>query len=179
MAIQIFILSKLMEGDNYPYNLKKQISELQSLDSINGLTESKLYYHIESLAKQGLIETKEVIKEDNRPDKHVFSITEKGREALPKKIYKSLENANTIGDMVIGLANMKHVDRDKIIHILEKKLSGMHSKWDNLFKMDRHHLVKPGVEVLADFVSDYANFRIQGSIQYLERLIEHVRKEEI
>ncbi|MGE7841696.1 PadR family transcriptional regulator [Lysinibacillus sp. NPDC093712] len=179
MAIQIFILSKLMEGDNYPYNLKKQISELQSLDSINGLTESKLYYHIESLAKQGLIETKEVIKEDNRPDKHVFSITEKGRDALPKKIYKSLENANTIGDMVIGLANMKHVDRDKIIHILEKKLSGMHSKWDNLFKMDRHHLVKPGVEVLADFVSDYANFRIQGSIQYLEKLIEHVRKEEI
>ena len=179
MAIQIYILSKLMEGDNYPYNLKKQISELQSLDSINGLTESKLYYHFESLAKQGLIETKEVIKEDNRPDKHVFSITEKGREALPKKIYKSLENANTIGDMVIGLANMKHVDRDKILHILEKKLSGMHSKWDNLFKMDRHHLVKPGVEVLAEFVSDYANFRIQGSIQYLERLIEHVRKEEI
>ncbi|MEK5333804.1 MULTISPECIES: PadR family transcriptional regulator [unclassified Lysinibacillus] len=179
MAIQIFILSKLMQGDNYPYNLKKQISELQSLDSINGLTESKLYYHFESLAKQGLIETKEVIKEDNRPDKHVFSITEKGRDALPKKIYKSLESANTIGDMVIGLANMEYVDRDRIIHILEKKLNGMHSKWDLLFKSDRQHLVKPGGEVLAEFVGDYANFRIQGSIQYLERLIEHVRKEEI
>ncbi|TKI48287.1 PadR family transcriptional regulator [Lysinibacillus tabacifolii] len=179
MAIQIFILSKLMEEDNYPYNLKKQISELQSLDSINGLTESKLYYHFESLAKQGLIETKEVIKEDNRPDKHVFAITEKGREALPKKIYKSLENANTIGDMVIGLANIKHVDRDRVIHILEKKLNAMHSKWDNLFNSDRQQFMKPRVEVLAEFVSDYANFRIQGSIQYLERLIEHVRKGEI
>lgn len=50
----------------------------------------------------------------------MFSITEKGRDALPKKIYKSLESANTIGDMVIGLANMEYVDRDRIIHILEK-----------------------------------------------------------
>jgi len=98
---------------------------------------------------------------------------------LPKKIYNSLENANTIGDMVIGLANIEYVDRDRIIHILEKKLNGMHSKWDLLFKSDRQHLVKPGGEVLAEFVGDYANFRIQGSIQYLERLIEHVRKEEI
>lgn len=179
MAIQIFILSKLMQEDNYPYHLKKQISELQSLDSINGLTESKIYYHFESLSKQGLIETKEVIKEDNRPDKQVFAITEKGREALPKKIYKSLENANTIGDMVIGLANIKHVDRDRVIQILEKKLNAMHSKWDNLYKVDSQQFIKPGGEVLADFVGDYANFRIQGSIQYLERLIEHVRKEEI
>lgn len=55
----------------------------------------------------------------------------------------------------------------------------MHSKWDNLFNSDRQQFMKPGVEVLAEFVSDYANFRIQGSIQYLERLIEHVRKGEI
>lgn len=120
MAIQIFILSKLMEENTYPYKLKKQISALQPLDTVNGLTESKLYYHFESLAKQGFIEAKEVIKEENRPDKQVFAITAKGREVLPKKIYKLFENAETIGDMVIGLANMKYIDRDKAISLIEK-----------------------------------------------------------
>lgn len=179
MAIQIFILAKLIKEDNYPYKLKKQISELQPLDTINGLTESKLYYHFESLAKQGLIEVKEVIKEEHRPDKQVFAITEKGREALPKKIYKLFENANSIGDMVIGLANMKYVDRNKVVRILEKKVDDIKETWDRMAQFEGKQFMEPGQEVLVDFVSDYAHYRINSSIQYFERLIEHIQKEEI
>ncbi|MEO4055051.1 helix-turn-helix transcriptional regulator [Solibacillus sp. CAU 1738] len=179
MAIQIFILTKLMEENNYPYKLKKQISELQPLETINGLTESKLYYHFESLAKQGFIEVKEVIKEEHRPDKQVFAITEKGREVLPKKIYKLFENADTIGDMIIGLANMKYVDRDKVIAILEKKVNMIKTTWDQMSKFEGKHFIGPELEVLADFVSDYANYKINTSIEYFERLIKHIQKEEI
>jgi len=122
MAIQIFILSKLMEGNNYPYKIKKQLSEPIPFDKLSGLTESKLYYHFDSLAKQGLIEAVEIIKEEHRPDKQVFGITAKGREELPKKIYRLFEKADAISNMVVGLANMKHVDRDKVAEILEKNL---------------------------------------------------------
>lgn len=179
MAIQIFILTKLMEENSYPYKLKKQISELQPFETINGLTESKLYYHFESLAKQGFIEVKEVIKEEHRPDKQVFAITEKGREELPKKIYKLFENAQTIGDMIIGLVNMKYVERDKVIVILEKKISVIKTTWDKMSKFESKHFIEPGQEVLAEFVSDYANYKIDSSIQHLERLIKHLQKEEI
>ncbi|WP_332646633.1 PadR family transcriptional regulator [Lysinibacillus sp. 54212] len=179
MAIQIFILTKLMKEDNYPYKLKKQISELQPLDTINGLTESKLYYHFESLAKQGLIEVKEVIKEEHRPDKQVFAITDKGREALPKKIYKLFENANSIGDMIIGLANMKYVDRNKVVRILEKKVDEIKETWDRMSQYEGKHFVESGQEVLGEFVSDYAHFRINTSIQYFEKLIDLIQKEEI
>lgn len=55
----------------------------------------------------------------------MLAITEKSKEVLPKKIYKLFENAETIGDMVIGLANLKYVDRDKVIGILEKKVNGI------------------------------------------------------
>lgn len=179
MAIQIFILSKLMEENTYPYKLKKQISALQPLDTVNGLTESKLYYHFESLAKQGFIEAKEVIKEENRPDKQVFAITAKGREVLPKKIYKLFENAETIGDMVIGLANMKYIDRDKSISLIEKKLSSLKQKREYLATLDGHFPVEPEKKVFVNFLEDYSKYKIEGSIQFLERLIEHIRKEEI
>ncbi|MDQ7862107.1 hypothetical protein RCO48_17350 [Peribacillus frigoritolerans] len=39
----------------------------------------------------------------------------------PKKIYKLFENADEIKDMIVGLANIKYVDRDKVVDILEKK----------------------------------------------------------
>jgi len=121
MSIQIFILSKLMEDNTYPYKLKKQLSEPIPLDQLSGLTESKLYYHFDSLAKKGLIETVEIIKEEHRPDKQVFRITDKGREELPKKIYKLFESADAISDMVVGLANLKYVNRNNVVEILEKK----------------------------------------------------------
>lgn len=179
MAIQIFILSKLMEENTYPYKLKKQISALQPLDTVNGLTESKLYYHFESLAKQGFIESKEVIKEENRPDKHVFAITDKGREILPKKIYKLFENAETIGDMVVGLANLKYIDRDKVTSLIEKKIRSLEKKREYLENLDDQIAIEAGQEVLADFLEDYAKYRIDGSIQFLERIIVHIQNEEI
>lgn len=179
MAIQIFILTKLMEEDNYPYKLKKQIAELQPLDTIKGLTESKLYYHFESLAKQGFIEAKEVIKEEHRPDKQVFTITEKGREVLPKKIYKLFENAETISDMVIGLANMKYVDRDKVVEILENRVQKIKATWEKMSNFRGKQFLEPGQEILADFIGDYTNYRINTSIQYFERLITHIQNGEI
>ncbi|MBB4826374.1 DNA-binding PadR family transcriptional regulator [Sporosarcina luteola] len=179
MAIQIFILTQLMEEDTYPYKLKKQLAQLQPLESINGLTESKLYYHFESLAKQGFIETKEIIKEQHRPDKQVFGITEKGRDVLPKKIYKLFESADNIGDMVIGLANMKYVDRGKVIGILEKKIDKIKKMCEQLAQIDATHLIGPEHKVFAAFVDDYANYKISSNLDYLERLIEHIQKEEI
>ena len=122
MPIQIYILSKLIEDNTYPYKLKKQLSEPIPFDQLGGLTESKLYYHFDSLAKKGFIEPVEIIKEENRPDKQVFTITAKGREELPKKIYKLFETATTITEMLIGLVNMKYVNRDRVVQILEKKL---------------------------------------------------------
>ncbi|MCG3088942.1 PadR family transcriptional regulator [Sporosarcina cyprini] len=179
MAVQIFILTQLMEEDTYPYKLKKQLADLQPLEKINGLTESKLYYHFESLAKQGLIEAKEIIKEEHRPDKQVFGITEKGREILPKKIYKLFESAEDIGDMVIGLANMKYVDRGTVIGLLEKKIDKIHNSREQLSQIDASHLIGPEHQVFAEFVDDYANYKISSNLSFLERLIKHIEKEEI
>lgn len=91
MSIQIYILSKLAKESSYPYKLKKELSEPIPFDKLAHLTESKLYYHFESLTKQGLIEPTEIIKEENRPDKQVFAITEQGLAILPQKFISFLK----------------------------------------------------------------------------------------
>ena len=48
MSIQIYILSKLTEEENYPYKLKKELSEPIPFDKMGNLTESKLYYIFET-----------------------------------------------------------------------------------------------------------------------------------
>jgi len=179
MAIQIFILSKLMEGNNYPYKIKKQLSEPIPFDKLSGLTESKLYYHFDSLAKQGLIEAVEIIKEEHRPDKQVFGITAKGREELPKKIYRLFEKADAISDMVVGLANMKHVDRDKVAEILEKKLKNFIVRWEQIMAVEKQMQIDKDKEKFIDFIGGYFSTRAEHTIHWLEELIKQIRNGDI
>jgi DNA-binding PadR family transcriptional regulator len=179
MTIQIFILTKLMEGKNYPYKIKKQLSEPIPFDQLAGLTESKLYYHFDSLAKQGLIEAVEIMKEEHRPDKHIFEITAKGREELPKKIYKLFEKADTIGEMMVGLANLKYVDREKAVAILEDKLNSAKAKWE-YYKSFEHLIEKDkDNEKLIEFLGGYVSTKAEHAILWLEKLIGQIREGKI
>ncbi|MBA9026503.1 helix-turn-helix transcriptional regulator [Peribacillus huizhouensis] len=179
MDTQIFILSKLMEGNTYPYKIKKQLSDPVPLDQLGGVTESKLYYHFDSLVKQGLIEIVEIIKEEHRPDKQVFGIMTKGREELPKKIYKVFENADTISEMVVGLLNIKYVDRDKVVEILEKKLKIFIAHWEHIMDFDKQIQVDKDKENLKEFLGGYISTRTEHTISWLEELIKRIQQMDI
>lgn len=177
MSIQIYILSKLTENNSYPYQLKKELSEPIPLAEMTSLTESKLYYHFESLTKQGLVVPVEVIKEDNRPDKQVFAITELGRRILPEKIYMLFEKAKTITDMIVGIACIHHVDRSQVIQILEYKLSVAERNMKKIdqyrsYLDDRMHKLQ-----FLQFLDRYHEEKRQHELESLKLLIEQLRKE--
>ncbi|MCS0791680.1 PadR family transcriptional regulator [Cytobacillus pseudoceanisediminis] len=179
MTIQIFILTKLMEGKNYPYKIKKQLSEPIPFDQLAGLTESKLYYHFDSLAKQGLIKTVEIIKEEHRPDKQIFEITAKGREELPKKIYKLFETADSIGEMMVGLANIKYVDQDKAVAILEEKLKNSKAKWEYYKSFEQLIEKDKDNEKLIEFLGGYVSAKAEHAFFWLDKLIGQIREGKI
>lgn len=179
MSIQIYILSKLMAEDNYPYKLKKELSDPIPFDKIGDLTESKLYYHFESLSKQGLIQQVEVIKEENRPDKQVYTITEKGREDLPKKIYELFEKANKLAEVIVGLMFLRYVEKSHIILILERKLESLHSKQLQLKDIYSHIRVEDTVQEMVDFADGYISDTIINEITWLENLIAKLKNRDI
>lgn len=167
-----------MEDNNYPYKLKKQLSEPIPLDELGGLTESKLYYHFDSLAKKGLIEPVEVIKEEHRPDKQVFAITTKGREELPKLIYKMFEKADGIKDMVVGLLALKYVNRDQVVEILEKKRTSIQDDWERVNQFNQVQTDKDSEQV-RDFLDDYYSTKIERTLYWLEELITRIKQGKI
>ena len=176
MSIQIYILSKLMKGNSYPYELEKQLSNPVPLNTFAGLTENKLSYHFESLVKQGLIEPVGVMKEENSPDRQVFAITAKGREELPKKIYRLLESAMNVSDMVLGLANVKYVNRERVLEILEQKLESRIARRERVEAIRREARVDEDNQVLVEMVGKYMKSRGEYTIQWMEELITEIRQ---
>jgi DNA-binding PadR family transcriptional regulator len=179
MSIQIYILSKLMDENNYPYKLKKELSQPIPFDQMGNLTESKLYYHFDSLSKQGLIEQVEIIKEEHRPDKQVFAITDKGRKQLPLKIYQLLENAESISDMTIGLVYLRFVDIDKVIPMIEKKIEQSLIKKEHLHQIYLQINVDDSIREVVDFLNSYYVSQLEQSIHWMEVLLEKLKTKAI
>jgi PadR family transcriptional regulator AphA len=179
MSIQIYILSKLMDENNYPYKLKKELSHPIPFDKMGNLTESKLYYHFDSLSKQGLIEQVEIIKEEHRPDKQVFSITDKGRKQLPLKIYQLIENAESISDMIVGLVNLRFVETDKVIPMIEKKIEQSLMKKEYMNQIYHQMDVDDSIREVVDFMDNYYESLLEQSTHWLEVLLEKLKTKTI
>ena len=177
MTIQIYILSKLIEGDNYPYQLKKELSEPVPFDKIGNITESKLYYHFESLTKQGLIEPTTVIREENRPDKQYFSITEKGRKELPKKIYKVFEKATKMSELIVGLLFIRHVDVKNVIPLIQVKKLALEKKQLQMREIYNQVIIPDNVKKSVEIANDYMMEMSQREIEWYERVILQLQED--
>ena len=177
--IQIYILGKLLHKNTYPYQLKKELSEPIPFAQLTSLTESKLYYHFESLTKQGFIEPVEIIKEEHRPDKQVFAITELGKQQLPLKIYEQFEKAKSITDFMTGIIFIDFVERDNVISILKAKLTKLYANDEKLKQMKQ--ALSPNIpkQAFIDFVETYHSERRMHEIDSLEQLITKLETEEI
>ena len=143
----------------------------------SGLPESyyRPVHHFESLTKQGLVEPREIIKEENRPDKQVFAITDKGREQLPNKIYELFEKAKNISEMVVGIMFLRHVEKTKVIPILEKKLELLQGKQQQLQAIYSQIQIDETMKEKVDFVESYFSESIANEIKWLEKLIRKMK----
>lgn len=166
-----------MEGSSYPYSLKKGLSEPVPFDKIGNITESKLYYHFESLTKQGLIEPTEIIKEENRPDKQLFSITEKGRVALPNKIYQLIEKSTKMSEIMIGLMFVQYVEIEKVIVMIQVKKMSLEAKYRSLVSIYEKVEVPPHMVNQVYLANDYFTDMLQREIEWFDRVIESLQKD--
>ena len=108
----------------------------------------------------------ETIKEENRPDKQVFQITEKGKQTLPKLIYKLFENAKEINEMYVGIAYLKFVDKQKVINILENKVQDYKQMLIQSKEIKYKIQVTTENEGLLNFMSDHFNTKTNNTIHF-------------
>ncbi len=79
MSLKYAVLAALMEGEASGYELSKVFDV--SLANFWASTPQQLYRELERLARDGLIEAR-VVRQERRPDKRMFTLTESGREDL-------------------------------------------------------------------------------------------------
>ncbi|CAI9402845.1 PadR family transcriptional regulator [Nocardioides sp. T2.26MG-1] len=98
--LALAVLSCLSERPMHPYEISQTLRERGKDQSIK-LNYGALYAVVESLAKAGLIEARETVRQGRRPERTIYAITERGVEehdewlseliGRPLREYHSLE----------------------------------------------------------------------------------------
>jgi DNA-binding PadR family transcriptional regulator len=81
-TIALAILAMLAEAPMHPYRMQRLIKERGKDEVINVAQRASIYQTIRRLHRDGLLATLQTIREDKRPDRTVYEITDAGREVL-------------------------------------------------------------------------------------------------
>ncbi len=81
--------------------------------------------------------------------------------------------------MVVGIANIRYVDRDQVLAILNKKSEHIRAQWMHIKDFEKKVEVDEENKNLVEFIGEYVTARVDHTIYWLEELIKQIQKEKI
>jgi len=161
MSIRLIILGLLTERNRHPYEIRQAI-KARKWDITFRIRDGSLYYAVDQMREEGLIEVVETIQVqgDNRPDKLVYRITEKGRSALLDLLYGELgQEFYPQHPMFAALPFTRHADNGLMEPIIAKRLEACE---------ERINHVRRVLEIKGDWLPRGAVRMIQGMLRFSE-----------
>lgn len=121
MNSQDAILGMLMKHSLSGYEIKQLFENLFSYFYRSSY--GTIYPMLTRMEKEGLI-TKEVVLQDGKPNKNMFTITDKGQESFQAYLQGPLEGDSTKSDFLMRLYFGEFVGFDKVIAWLKEVQEG-------------------------------------------------------
>ena len=89
-AIALAILTMLYEEPMHPYRMQQLIKERGKDEVINVTQRASLYQTINRLEREKLIQPQRVSRDENRPERTVYELTDQGRQTMVEWMRKIL-----------------------------------------------------------------------------------------
>ncbi len=174
MSLQIAILGMLWEKESHPYEIKKRFQHY-NLDTVVTITDGALYYNFDSLLKKGYIEQREVVHSDNRPDKTMYAITQKGRQGLKEEIYNSFKKYTEIRSLYSVIPFIRLVEHDRLAILIEDILKKLYQRVDLI---EKNRFEFPELTKLEEiqFLANYSEEGLKNDIEAFRKLLTIVKE---
>lgn len=155
--MRLLVLGLLMEGDKHPYEIRQTIKARSWNESFK-LRDGSLYYAVDQLRDNGLIEAAEVVPVpgDNRPDKTIFRITDAGKSVFKKLLYQQMgQNAYPQHPVFMALPFVRHGQAETVLPLLEAQIANCDARRKRLgevLKLKSSYLPGGSVQMIEGFI---------------------------
>ncbi|MGW2638920.1 PadR family transcriptional regulator [Streptomyces sp. NPDC001348] len=132
MSLKYAVLAALLEGEASGYELSKVFDV--SLANFWPATPQQLYRELERLAQDGLIEAR-VVRQERRPDKRMFTLTEAGRADLSAFAAEPPKRPTAVRDeLLVKVQAMDGVDPAVTRELIEERMTWARGKLDRYLR---------------------------------------------
>lgn len=134
MDVELVVLGFLMSGPKTGYKLKKV--------STNGapfyaISLNQIYPALRNLEKAGYVE-KEIVPQNGRPDKNIFTITDTGREYFDQKLTAPPVPMSYGLPFTERVYFFRFLSREKIIEVFEQEIQSLENQLEEIEKEKAH-----------------------------------------
>ena len=117
--LKLILMGLLMKGDNHGYNLKKIVEE--ELSALVNVDNTSIYYTLNKMEKEGLV-VYNTVANSKRPQKHLYSLTEKGKNEFKKLLLANMSNnKRPLLNIDISLYFIDMIDKEEALNRLDKR----------------------------------------------------------
>ncbi|MDQ0886015.1 DNA-binding PadR family transcriptional regulator [Paenibacillus sp. V4I9] len=174
MSMKLVILGLLMEANRHTYEIRQTMKE-RGMNNYMKLQDGSLYYAMDQLHKDGLVEAHEVVRDTNRPEKTIYQITAAGKlkfqELLVDQLHEEIKHYHPL---YVALPFSVHGDQAKIADILENKILAQKMIMNKMKSLYEEHIsIVPRV-VLQMLIGTYK--RAFSELKWLEQLQKDARE---
>ena len=174
-AILGFLEYQPMSG----YDLKKIFD--QSITHFWSATQSHIYKALETLEKEGFVES-EVIQGEGKPNRKQYQITDEGRGELRRWVSTPLPLEVTREAWLIQIFFAHGITNEDIVHLFEKRIEAIQEYLKQCQVAQAHideNSRQVGIKRLSELwqlTLDYGTDYYENEIAWLEKTLPRVRK---
>ena len=166
------LLSLVAEAPMHPYRMQQLIRERQKDQVVNVAQRNSIYQTIDRLQRAGLIEVLETARDENRPERNVYGITEQGAETLQRWLRDMLSTpAREFPEFPAALAFLPMVSAKDALAHLEARVAALDQA---LARMDAG-LVGADLPRLFLLEEEYTRAVTAAELRWVRALIDDLR----
>ena len=164
MDVKTVCLGMLTDGEASGYDMKKCFES--SFGHFFPAGYGSIYPALSTLARNGLVEF-EQIPQDGKPDRKVYNITEKGREALMEGLAIANPSHKLRSEFLATLWFAHLMTAGQIDTVIENKLAEVNEFLEMIEEFQAGNC--PGAGQGAQFVAGYGKHMASAFKQYIEK----------
>ncbi len=157
MSLKNTILTSLIESEKSGYDIFRQFQN--SLNYYWNASYQQIYKTLDTILEQGLVSVR-TVKQEQKADKKLYSLTEKGIEELENWVHEPTSQQKTKNDLLVKLTLARKFGSAAIIKQLQQRLSEKENELLNYRKIERAYFTpKPSAETHIKNVTYYLALR--------------------
>jgi DNA-binding PadR family transcriptional regulator len=173
-ALGLVVLGLLVEEPMHVYRMQQLIESYGKHRVVNVRSRASLYQTIERLTRLGLVEVRETLRTEGRPDRTIYAITDQGREVAGDWLREMLrETGNDYPEFVAAVSMMFALTPEDARAQLEHRTETLANELDEVESMLAS---VPGLPRLFMIEEEYRKAVLEAQVSWLRGIVDDLQR---